>query len=438
MAIIDCVSWSPQEAQPVYAYKFPENNLSTYTQLIVNESQVALLFSKGELMGKFGPGKHTLSTENLPILRRMYGFPFGGKNPFMAQVWFVNLIETVNNPWSLHRLSVHDPDFQTTLPLMADGQYGLKIIDPEKFLIKMVGTHNIFTHADMTAQFTGEFTTKAKSLISRYIIGNNVGFKQISAYLDPMSQQLREELNDFWSNYGIELTKFYVSNIDIDQSTPEGRKVKEAIATQSSMSITGHTWQQEQMFGTVNESISKISEMGGLGGNGGLLGGIMAINMMNNVTSGARGGGMLNSGMMDTKFEQPRFGPESSTLGKGAQERMAGAHPASGPKMVYCSRCAKKFDANNAFCPHCGSKYNPCPNCGTDNPETARRCVNCGTSLNSEGEGKCPHCHSQIPANCSFCPGCGQPVVREINSCSRCGYHIPPSAKFCPKCGNRK
>lgn len=392
-------------------------------------------------MGKFGPGKHTLSTENLPILRKLYGFPFGGKNPFMAQVWFVNLIESVNNPWSLHRLSVHDPDYQTNLPLMADGQYGLKVTDPEKFIIKMVGTHNIFTHADMTAQFTGEFTTKAKSLISRYIIGNNIGFKQISAFLDPMSQQLRNELNEFWSNFGIELTKFYVSNIDIDETTPEGRKVKQAIATQSSMSITGHTWQQEQMFGTVNESIDKISNMSG---GGGLLGGIMAINMMNSVTGGGGGRGMGGQGLMDARFDQPTFG------GGGGKQNVPGAmpqgqpngmnpqQPQAAPKMVYCSRCAKKFDATMAFCPHCGSKYNPCPNCGTDNPETARRCVNCGTMLASGGDSKCPHCHTSVPNGYAFCPGCGQPIIQEINTCSRCGSQIPPSAKFCPRCGNRR
>ena len=69
MAIIDLVQWSPQGNRTIYAWKFPETNLSTYTQLIVQESQEAILFSKGQIVGKFGPGKHTLNTENLPILR---------------------------------------------------------------------------------------------------------------------------------------------------------------------------------------------------------------------------------------------------------------------------------------------------------------------------------------------------------------------------------
>lgn len=74
MALIDCASWKPKSNEFVFAYRFPQTNLSTYTQLIVYESQEALLFSKGQLMGKFGPGKHTLDTENLPILRSFLEF----------------------------------------------------------------------------------------------------------------------------------------------------------------------------------------------------------------------------------------------------------------------------------------------------------------------------------------------------------------------------
>ena len=101
MAIIDLVRWAPQGNQTIYAYRFPETNLSTYTQLIVQESQEAILFSKGQIVGKFGPGKHTFNTENLPILRSLYGLPFGGKNPFTAEVWFVNKLQPYNIDWSI-------------------------------------------------------------------------------------------------------------------------------------------------------------------------------------------------------------------------------------------------------------------------------------------------------------------------------------------------
>lgn len=426
MAIIDCVSWSPQGGEVIYAYKYPHNNLSTYTQLLVNESQCALLFSKGELIGKFGPGKHTLNTENLPILRSLFGLPFGGKNPFLAQVWYVNNIDNYSIPWEIRKLAVHDADYQTNLPLMIDGQYGLRITDPEKFLIKMVGTRDRFTQTDLTEQFEGEFTTKAKSAIVSFMINNGIGYKTISAHLSDLSNLLRHELSEFWKDLGIELTKFYVSNVDIDTTTPEGRKVKEAIATQSSMSITGHTWQQEQMFGTANNALSGM----GSGNGGGLLGGLMAINMMNGM------GGAMGGAAMNPQYQQPTFGGAG-----GGQQAPQGGNPqggySGGVKMVYCSSCAKKYPSSMAFCPNCGDKYRPCPNCGSDNPEEARRCVNCGTPL-AGASPKCPHCHADIPQGCSFCPGCGQPVISDNDICSRCGSKIPPTAKFCPRCGNTR
>ena len=71
MAIIDCVEWQPQ-SNDIFAWRYPENNLTTATQLIVRESQEAVFFSKGQILGKFGSGKHTLSTENLPILHNLF------------------------------------------------------------------------------------------------------------------------------------------------------------------------------------------------------------------------------------------------------------------------------------------------------------------------------------------------------------------------------
>ena len=104
MALIDVAFWDDSSSGyagdgPLFAWKFPESNLSTFTQLVVRESQEAVLFTKGQLLGKFGPGKHTLNTENLPLLRSLFGLPFGGKNPFTAEIWFVNKVAPLNIDW---------------------------------------------------------------------------------------------------------------------------------------------------------------------------------------------------------------------------------------------------------------------------------------------------------------------------------------------------
>lgn len=423
MAIIHLVSWSPQGSKTIYAWRFPETNLSTLTQLIVQESQEAVLFSKGQIVGRFGPGKHTLNTENLPILRNLFGIPFGGKNPFTAEVWFVNKTTPYNIDWIADSMSMHDPDYNTQLPLVSKGRYGLKITDAEKFLIKIVGTKQEFTQDDLTDQFFGEFSTKTKSTILQFMIKHRIGFKSISAYLDQLSEYLKGTMSAFWENLGLDLTQFYITSIDIDTSTENGRRVAEAIAQQSSMSITGHSWQQEQMFGVANNAVDSFGN-----GNGGLIGGLMAMNMM----GGMGGGGAVGGGMMNPQFNQPTFG------GSNQQDGFAPQQPQEQQvKMVYCSSCAKKFPNTTRFCPHCGDPYNPCPKCGTDNAENTKRCVSCGTPLTGTSGISCPNCNAPLAAGATFCGNCGKQVQRG-DTCSRCGTTLPASVKFCPKCGNKR
>lgn len=426
MAIIDLVRWAPQDGETLYAYRYPETNLSTYTQLLVYESQEALLFSKGQLLGKFGPGKHTLSTENLPILRSLYGIPFGGKNPFTAEIWYVNLLQPANLEWASSSMSIHDADYQTQLPLVAKGRYGIKIVDAEKFLINLVVPHTRFSREDVTEQCLGEFITKTKSAIVQYMTGNHIGYKSVSGHLDQLSTYLKSNLAGFWANYGIDLAHFYITEIDIDTSTEEGRRVKEAIAQQSSMHITGHTWQQEQMFQTAQGAVNGMGN-----GQGGILGGLMAIGMMGGFGGGM--GGSMGTPLMTPNNDHPTFGGGGQPVGGAA----AGAPPtAPRPAAVFCSNCGKQFPTTSQFCPNCGHKYNPCPNCGRDNDENAKRCTGCGARLQAE-ENRCPHCNAPLPSGASFCSSCGKPTQMG-DVCSRCGAPLPPSVKFCPRCGNKR
>ena len=379
MAIIDLVRWTPQGNQTIYAYRFPETNLSTYTQLIVQESQEAILFSKGQIVGKFGPGKHTLNTENLPILRSLYGLPFGGKNPFTAEVWFVNKLQPYNIDWAIDRMDIHDADYNTGIPLIANGRYGLKITDAERFLIKIVGTKNSFDQNDLTDQFFGEFSTKTKSTILQFMINNKIGLKQISAHLDNISEHLKTLMLPFWENLGLELTKFYVTSIEVDSTTEVGRRVLDAISRQSAQSIGGYTWQQEKAFDVAKDAVDGLANS-----NSGIMGAIVASNMMGGL--GGAGGGV-----MQPQYNQPAFGSTNQGQQGGAVQ------PVSQIREVYCSNCSKKFPSSDRFCPHCGDSYDACPKCGTDNDKSAKRCVSCSTQLQSD-TASCTNCNNPLPA----------------------------------------
>lgn len=430
MALIDCASWKPKSNEFVFAYRYPVTNLSTYTQLLVYESQEALLFSKGQLMGKFGPGKHTLDTENLPVIRRLFGIPFGGKNPFTAEVWIINKLCPTNLHWEIDNMPVHDADYQTMLPLQASGQYGLMVTDSEKFMIKMVGTKDVFTESDMLSQAFGEFATKTKSAIIKFMTMQGIGFKSISGHLDALSEYIKQNVLSYWEDYGLTMTKFYVTEVSIDTDTPEGQKVSKALASQASMHITGHSWQQEQMFDMADKAIDTAGSIAHGAGGGGLLASIMAMNMMN----GTMGGGMPAGSMMQPQHSGPTFG--------GGSQMQGGQMQGGGARMVYCANCSKKHLTTERFCPHCGSEYNPCPKCGSDNLKTAKRCISCGSPLQGGGAlgaQSCHNCGAPLTPGASFCPNCGTPTnVVADNSCPRCGTTLSPSAKFCPNCGFKR
>ncbi|MBS1578005.1 MAG: SPFH domain-containing protein [Bacteroidetes bacterium] len=391
-AIIDFVKWDTSPEEQLFAWKFPATNLSTYTQLVVAESQEAILFSKGQVIGKFGPGKHTLNTENLPILRTLFGIPFGGKNPFTAEVWFVNKLMPLNLDWTTDSMMYHDPDYQTMVPLLAKGRYGIKIVDAERFLIKLVGTTTTFTASQLTDNFYGATVSKTKSVLLQFIMSNRIGIKSISAFLEGLSDNLRQSIAAYWEDYGFQLISFYITTIEVDSNTDAGKAILKAMSQQSAQIIGGYTWQQSQVFELGDKA---VDSMGRGNGQNSLLGAVLATNLMGNMS----GGGLLN--------------PVAYNNNQGVNPNIQSPNVTT-TRDVYCSNCAKKFSSSNKFCPHCGDPYTPCPRCGADNDTTAKKCVSCGENLTAATptqtfaitEGSCKRCGFKL-GNAAFCPNCG-------------------------------
>ncbi len=409
MSFIDMVRWEPKGA-PLYAQKYPESNLSTMTQLLVMESQEAVLLSKGQLIGKFGPGKHALNTENLPLLRNLFGWPFGGNNPFTAEVWFVNKLLPLNIDWSTDSMMYHDPDYQTLVPIIAKGRYGLRVDDAERFIIKLVGTAPAFGAAELTDHFRGALVSRTKTVLMQFMQSQRIGIKSISGYLDPLSESLKASMLAFWEDYGFSLIGFYITSIEIDSHSPSGSRILEAMSRQSAQLIGGYTWQQSQAFEVAERAVDSFSS-----GNGGLLGAVMMTGMM--------GGQGIGGGLLQPPTPGPQGGSAPAPLGGGA---------AMPPRNVFCSNCAKKFSNSMKFCPHCGDPYTPCPHCGADNDITASRCVSCGTPL-SKGS-LCMNCNTAIPVGSAFCPTCGK-SPNGSSGCARCGAALDVKTAFCPQCG---
>ncbi len=384
MPIIDVVKCDSDalRADQVYAWRFPSQELSTWTQLIVNESQEAVLVRGGVMEGPFGPGRHTLSTENIPIISKLVNIPFGNRSPFTAEVWFVNRSIPLDVKWGTSEpIQLLDPKYNIMLPVRALGQYGVQIENSKKFLIKLVGVMPSFDREKLVSYFRGLILTRAKDCIAAAIVKDRISILEISAHLNSISESLRAELAKELPEYGLRLASFFVNSITTPDDDPAVNRLKMALAKRAEMEIVGYTYQQERSFDTMERAA------GNEGGAGNIMGAGIGLGM---------GVGM---GV-----------PMGNTM----------------------SQIAGNLQAPNAHGQTSASK--PCGKCGTQNHADARFCSGCGNAISAPQAGQnCPKCGTATPAGALFCSGCG---AKLISSCIKCGQQLSPGAKFCGNCGS--
>ena len=73
--IVECVDPDPQ----LVMWQFPpqQGQFKKGAQVIVRENQTALVLSHGVASAIYGPGRHTLPSENVPILDQLKGWKSG-------------------------------------------------------------------------------------------------------------------------------------------------------------------------------------------------------------------------------------------------------------------------------------------------------------------------------------------------------------------------
>jgi len=262
VAVIDLVKWDG--SPDILAWKFPSTELSTWTQLVVNETQEAFFVLGGLYDVPFAGGRHTLTTENIPLIRNLIGLPFGGQSPFTAEAWFVNRTVNLSIPWGTpDPIQLEDPKYQLMVPVRAFGQYGVQVGDSKKFLLKLVGTLRGFDVATLNEYFSGVLTTKIKRLIASTIIEKQIPVLEISPRLEELSQELFTRLSGDLDEYGLTLTQFNIKSINVPEDDPAVISLKAALAKRAELGILGFTYQQDRSFDVLEAAAANEGAAGG-------------------------------------------------------------------------------------------------------------------------------------------------------------------------------
>ena len=371
MAVIDVVKLDL--APGVFARKFPGQELSAKTQLIVSESQEAVFLKEGRAYGPFGAGRHVLDSRNYPILTPLIKV-FTGNSPFTAEVWFIQRAFKLDVKWgTAGAIQVEDPKYHIMLPVRSFGQYGIQIFDSTKFLVKLVGTLPAFTEKTLSEYFRGVIVTRVKDLIGKYLVDEGISVLQLSARLNDISRTVEGQLSEEFEEFGVRVVKFNVNSITTDEQDPAVKKLREALATRAEMDIVGYNYQQKRSFDTLETAA-------GNKGAGGIMNAGLGLGM--GVGIGAPMGGMM--GQMASNLQ-----------------------PAAGAR---CTRCGKPMPVGAKFCPECGASAAPaaakCVKCGAAIPAGAKFCPECGTPTAAT----CAKCGATLVAGAKFCPECGSKV----------------------------
>ncbi len=230
--LLEIIDWT-DDSRDTLSYRFPDEDkaIKNGAQLIVRESQVAQFVYLGEFGDTFAPGKHTLTTDNIPILTRLKSWKFGLNSPFKADVYFVVTRVFTGNKWGTSNpVMLRDDDFGV-VRVRAFGTYDFKIVQPQTFLREVAGSDHNFR----LDEFSDTMRSRIVSIFTDAVATAKIPVLDVAARYTELGAALLPLINPAVSaNYGLEITSFIVENVSVP---PE---VEQAIDKRSSMAAIGN------------------------------------------------------------------------------------------------------------------------------------------------------------------------------------------------------
>lgn len=286
---LEIIQWQ-DDSRDTLSFRFPDEDkeIKRGAQLIVRESQVAQFVYLGQFGDTFGPGKHTLVTDNIPILSTLKGWKYGLESPFKADVYFVNTRLFTGNKWgTANPIMMRDADFGI-VRLRAYGTYDFHVIEPKLFLKEVAGTDNHFR----LDEFADTMRSRLVSIFTDALASAKVPALDVASRYTELGDALLPLINPvLQSKYGLEMTSFIVENVSVP---PE---VEQAIDKRSSMAAIGNL--NDYVKFQMAESMTK----------GGGEGGGMAS------TAAGLGAGLAMGQQMMAAMNQPQATPPAAPAG---------------------------------------------------------------------------------------------------------------------------
>ncbi len=254
--LLEIIEWT-DDSRDTLSFRFPDEDkaIKRGAQLIVRESQVAQFVYLGEFGDTFGPGKHTLTTDNIPILTRLKSWKYGFESPFKADVYFINTRLFTGEKWGTSNpIMLRDEDLGI-VRARAFGIYDFKVVEPKVFLREVAGSDHNFR----LEEFAETMRSRIVSVFGEALATSKVPVLDVATRYTELGDALLPLINPVvTTKYGIAVQSFVVENVSVP---PE---VEEAIDKRSSMAAVGNLNEY------VKFQLGKGLERGEGGGAGGM------------------------------------------------------------------------------------------------------------------------------------------------------------------------
>ena len=355
------------------AHRIPEQGSGEFrlgSQCVVRESQEAEFYRDGKAMDVLGPGRHTLTTQNIPLLAGLVDMAFSGEGtPFKAEVYYINKKTFTDMKWGTKEPILFRDSELSMVRLRAFGSFSMKIVDSLLFVNKIVGTEGKYSTGDIESFLKNIIIARLADLLGETMST----IFDLAAKYDELGTLAKARFTDDFNKYGIQMVDFYITAI----TPPE--EVQKRIDERSGMGVLGDM--NEYMRFKTATAMGDAAKAGAGGAAG----------------AGVGMGAGLGMGMV-----------MANQMGQ-AMTPQAGGGAAAPPSvaLVVCPSCGKSVP-DGKFCPECGkTMVESCPSCGKPVPAGGKFCPGCGTKL---GGGTTCECGADIPAGSKFCPDCGKKV----------------------------
>lgn len=269
MSLVNVIKWNANAKD--FCYKYPDSDIRLGSQLVVYPAQTAFFVNGGAICDEFNtPGTYTIQSENVPILNRVINIPFGGNSPFQAEVWFVNQITKLNLKWGTQTpIQLEDPTYNIFVSVRAYGQYGIKVVNPRLFLETLIGSIESFSDTSIEEYFRGRLLTSLSTMISKVITFDRISLFTINAYLTDISNLCGQEINDYFSKYGVEIVDFSIISINIPPEDEGFKRLKDIKAATAGVTVGGRDiYQMDRSFDVLDKAAANKGVASGFIGMG--------------------------------------------------------------------------------------------------------------------------------------------------------------------------